>query len=304
MVQNLDLSLTGIAVLDNTARWVWELFPALLWWRTKSVPIFVRLGAGAESGADGNEQVRTLRALGARIDMVDRVGCPFFLLQGHDETADIAVVRGDDSAGRAHAMRYGGGLHQAVIDLLKAQVPVDAWKPSHKPEVEALDQQVIVDALGNVPQYIGANVEFRDVSVDELVSMTRYIREFKLHQAEKMSALFEEAGLALYESAQVRYGDGTTSLIGPPVVEQVSDSPEYVLIEGSTRAYCRWISGMGPIRCAVVQGASKALPSSTRVGLRAQRVISRRANAAYRYGGFDYDLFRHIERHLRAAGGE
>jgi hypothetical protein len=199
---------------------------------------------------------------------------------------------------KIEAIRYDGVIDSIAIRALAGEVD-RFWKAGaqvagQRPVIEASTWDELHDALRRVSQYriSGTRITYQKVPVNKLVSLTRFVREYKYKQIGHMVNLFNNSKLDLFTHAAVRLMGGQKSLITPPVLEQAGS--QFLLIEGTTRAtYCR-DNGLDTMWCAVVQEVNEP-PPANRVPFERVRVVSKTLEPEERYPGFNYGAFRHIE---------
>jgi hypothetical protein len=163
------------------------------------------------------------------------------------------------------------------------------------PVFETCGQDLLLSRIKSVSQYSkpGVEISIENISLDRLVSLTRFVREYKYRQIRHLIELYKRLGVTLFNPTQVTLNTGKKSIVTPPVVEAAGN--QFILIEGSTRAtFCR-DEGVSTINCVVVRGVTDQLPS-TPVRFQQVRVVGSTLGPGQRYERFNYSHFRSIER--------
>ncbi len=304
IVENLDRQIDEILVAEETAQWIYPLFPAFLYWRAHGTRVRVVLREShAPPASDDQYQRRLLSYLGAHVCAVPSVPTRAFIFNPGDPEAAVAVVR----VGRANvdAIHYDGSLHFKAIEALSSQIralcshmPAD---DTTRPTIEKGGHDELLARLRTVTQYSGnVRLTVETLPLSSLQALTSQVREFKYRQAKYLADLYQQNGIDMFEPARVRLAGGMTSIVTPPVVEE---SKEFILIQGSTRAvYCR-DQEIDRVTCVVARGVRESLPSEGLVPLTRVGMVGTSVSLAERYGTFKYNLFRDIERRVHPVGG-
>jgi len=299
----LDISLDRIVIAEDDTDWVYKLFPSLLCWRAKGVPIQVLLPEHGDHVKHGPYRRKLLRLLGADVtELQGKSSVPiraYVLLSQDlgDARAIIGVERGLGAHG-IEAVLYEGYLDapaiRSIVSLLDEKIqPTGAVTP--RPSIVEGEQDRLLRSLKTVGQYAktGVSLTLENVPVERMLSLTRFVREYKYKQIHHLIRLYSRNDLPLFASAYVSLSDGKKSILTPPVVEESGEN--FILVEGSTRAtYCRDLGIPKAIRCIVARGVKDPLPSEV-VPFRQVRVIGRTLQAGERYKGFNYGHFRSVE---------
>jgi hypothetical protein len=218
------------------------------------------------------------------------------------DTAQMRAIVGVEKQSRSQtieAVLYEGFLDASVIHAVLARldeiIGPDPAVPLGVPVFRGDSHDLLLSRIRSIGQYSrpGADVSIENVSIERLVSLTRFVREYKYKQIRHLIQLYRNLGVPLFDPAAVLLNTGESSIVTPPVVEE--SGGEFILIEGSTRAtFCR-DEGITQFKCVVVRGVTDPLPSSP-VPFRQVRVVGRTLGAEQRYEHFNYAHFRSIER--------
>ncbi|RYG94696.1 hypothetical protein EON65_57095 [archaeon] len=288
-----------ILVAERNTDWVYSLFPSLLHWRTKGCNIRVLLPISDKNHAESQYQRRLLKSLGVFVYEVGNVPVLAWLMNPTDLYSPRAVV-GIPKTGthsKMEAIKYEGILDSPVIRALNAQI--EALLPpltsaSTGVTIAATSADKLLKRLRTLPQYSrnGVRLSIETVPISRLVSLTKYVREYKSRQIGYLVKLYQESNIDLFQPAVVNLASGQQSIITPPVLEESGN--ELLIIEGSTRAvYCR-DHGIERFAAVVVRNVTDPLPSA-KVDFSRVRIVSKTLDPNQRYPDFSYSNFRHIE---------
>ncbi len=304
ITQNLTSDISEIVISEKDTNWVYSLFPSILFWRCRNIPIRVLLPTYEEKRIHGRYRRSLLRALGVQVtELAQEVVLPVrafvFLTRDAAHLTGIIGVENTGGATGVEAVHYAGIFDSAAILAIKGQIEnllqLDDAAANGVPILERDTEANVVDRLRKVAQYSSSHVQLEEkaVSVNSLSSLAEMVREFKYNQIERLIDLYETFGLQLFEPARVRFSNGQTSIITPPVVEDAGGG-NLLLLEGTTRAtFCRENS-IPAFRTILVKGVSSPLPAS-KVSFDRVRIVGRTLTVSQRYPSFNYQNFRHIE---------
>lgn len=293
---------TGVIVLNTSTEWAWKLFPTILTWRLRQVPLTLILTPAR--GSDKNRRQENyrrnlLRNLGAKV--VEQEDLPFraFLLDSGDEDNLEVLVLSDDTTGcQSFALRYHASEHReaavALFRSLKNIIPVVI--PEYKPKIVPVnEQEIIITLKQGVSQYRSDSVKIESTTVptDNLYVISKFTRAYKYKQLSYLNCLYKEAALTPFQAFKVILADGTYTIATPPVVEETSEG--LVAIEGNTRATFFLQNKITDFPCLLVRGVGEPLPS-TPFPISEVRISERTLLPSQRMNQFNYGNFRHVER--------
>ncbi len=304
VTETLQYAAREVIISEKDTDWVYPLFPTLLCWLSSGV----RVRAQVQSSAQGQKDLyrrRLLRALGVELSEPNQIFLSAYIVDPDDSDASSAIVdipySGHYSRSR-RATRYFGRADFRAIQCIRDQA-LAGWAPKGEsqcvPTIERVSEEDVLRRLAMVRQYGHPSVSmaYQNVKLASLISLTRFVREFKTRQISPFIDLLTKNNLDLFAPSAVRLADGGLSVIGPPVLEK--SGSDYILIEGTTRAvYCR-DHGIDEIRCVVVDGVREPLPSREMLPIGRVRMSGRHIPIGDRYDGFNHTHFRHIEESLR-----
>ncbi len=284
-----------LIISELDCKFVFPLFPMLLRLRLLNVPITVYLPDKRE--AQGNEayRERLLSVLGCRLQY-KQIRYRSFIFDSATTHASAFVkpptVDDDQKAG---ITQYHAPNDAVVISTLSGAIRcADTEGPiNFIPKLEQITEQEVLRRLRNVSQYSAAEtrISFKTVATRDLYSLARYGREFKVKQIDYLYETFRDAEITPFTPAAIQLISGR-SIITPPVVELYGD--KLLLVEGTSRAIYSRDMGIEEFPCVVVENPRGSLPSN-HVPLSQVRVIGRTLGPEYRYEGWNYENFRHIE---------
>jgi len=301
--ESLDLPLERVVIADYDTDWVYSLFPSVLCWRAKGVRVDAILPELGDK-ADGPYRRKLLRAMGVHVtELANETSVPMrsFVIVPRD-VGQLRAIVGVEKQSRSQtieAVLYEGFLDTCAIRAILARLedliePYPATPPP-VPVFEAGGHDLLLARIKLVGQYSkpGIEVSIENVPLERLVSLTRFVREYKYRQIRHLIDLYKGLGIPLFDPAAVGLNTGEKSIVTPPVVEAVGG--QFILVEGSTRAtFCR-DEEISVMNCVVVRGVTDPLPS-TPVPFKQVRVVGSTLAAGQRYERFNYSHFRSIER--------
>lgn len=288
-------SANELVISDLDSGFVFPLFPMLLHLRLRKVPIIVFLQRGREARGNEAYRQRLLSALGCKLEYTE-IRYRAFVFDGKAAHASAFVkpptVDDDQKAG---ITQYHAPHDAVVIATLSEALyrGVSENSINFIPRLEQITEKEVISRLRKVSQYSanGTRFSLKTVSTRDLYSLARYGREFKVKQIDFLYQIFRDAGITPFTPATIHLTQGK-SIITPPVVELYGD--KLLLVEGTSRAIYSRDRGIETFPCIVVENPSGSLPSS-HVPLSQVRVIGRTLGPEYRYDGWKYENFRHIE---------
>lgn len=298
--RNLDSAVSDVLISEIDSEFVYPLFPSLLIWRSRGVRCRVLLSTSEKRVDHGQYRRELLRRIGVEVAEVDVLPFTGYFVNGTDVYQGIAYVaiQSGGLSKKIDAVVYEGAIHSsartALYESIARLFPSSTAIPHHQPIVVSDSQGELFKRLRKVSQYSksGVDITFESIRVADLLSLANYVREYKYNQIRSLVGLYREKNISLFEPAAVVLTGSHKSIVTPPVVE--ASGSRYVLIEGSTRATFLRDQGEERIACVVVRGVRDALPSDL-VDFSKVRVVARKFDAEFRYAGFNYTLFRHIE---------
>ena len=235
VTDGLDIPLNRVVISENNTDWVYALFPSLLCWTLRDVRIQVLLPEHGDKKNDGVYRRKLLRTMGVEVTELKNtssVPVRVYILDAKDPGGTKAIVgvdRGSNKTG-VEAVIYNGFLDKSAIDLILRQVE-EEFRDGLAKNFSASDRTLIVqggqdqlfELLGTVGQYAKQEVDLaiENVQLDRLVSLTRFVREYKYKQIHHLVKQYSRFSIPLFAAAIVRLQGGKQSILTPPVVEEL-----------------------------------------------------------------------------------
>lgn len=290
-----------VLISEASTDWYWQLFPSVLFWRARGVPVSVLLEAATGDAHNlSKEQSRrsNLRGMGIAVKEVNHLPLRAYLFLRSNQQASTAVLFTKKNSHEPLATVYDGPLHQVVIHLLAEKLTEGGIEPAttgFRPSLVPVPPQDVLTALKKgVSQYSSSRVTltWERIPISEARSITKLVRGFKYKQMLKLVQLWKEYGIEPFSATAVVLDNGRQSLMGPPVFEFIGNS--FVGVEGNTRTLYAHLQGDAQMHGVVVRGVSDPLPGHS-VTLSEMTRIDTEAPIEERMPGFKYDQFRRIE---------
>lgn len=290
-----------VLISEASTEWYWQLFPSVLFWRAKGVPVSVLLEpATGEPHNLSKEQSRrfNLRGMGIEVKEVEHLPLQGYVFLRPSQKASTAVLFTRMNSHEPLATIYEGPLHQAVIQLLAKELTEGGIVPAtsnFRPSLVPVPPQDVLSALKKgVSQYSSSNVTlaWEQIPLSEARSITKLVRGFKYVQLLKLVQLWKECDIEPFSPTAVMLVGGRQSLMGPPVFELMGNS--FFGVEGNTRTLYAYLQGDTQMHGVVVRGVSDPLPGHS-VTLSDMTRIDTEALIEERMPGFKYEHFRRIE---------
>lgn len=302
IVVGSSASRSGVLILNTDTAWAWKLFPTILAWRRRSVPISLLLTP--LKGSEKNRRQETyrrqlLKNLGANITETDELAFRAFVLDNEDEDNLDVLVLGEDSTGyQPLALRYKAIEHReaAMALLQRVKGSIAAQTDGYIPKIEIFDETNVASILKqSVSQYKGdgVNISFTSVPTDDLFIISKYTRSYKYQQLTYLYGIYKQAKIEPFKAFKVLLKDGTFSIATPPVVEKRQEG--LVVIEGNTRATYFRNKELQSFPCLLVEGVVDPLPNIP-FPISDVRISEQTLAPQQRMNAFEYGNFRHIER--------
>jgi predicted acylesterase/phospholipase RssA len=318
VTEALELDIERIVISDHNTDWVYSLFPSLLCWRARGVQVDVIVPELGDK-ADGTYRRKLLLALGANLTVLStQTAVPMraFIIIPRDVTHLRAII-GIEKQSRSQnieAIIYEGFVDEGVIrsvlerldDLIASKSREATLDPrlatDGVPRFATDGHDLLISRIRSIAQYskAGVDINIENIEISNLVSLTRFVREYKYQQIRHLIKLYQDTATPIFSPAAVALATGESSIVTPPVVEE--SGGKFILVEGSTRAtFCR-DEGVPKFKCIVVRGVKDPLPS-TPIPFNQVRVVGRTLDASHRYEHFNYAHFRSIERAVHPLNG-
>lgn len=302
LTTHLTETVKDLVICEFDSEFVYHLFPTLFILLSRGARIRVILPPQTGQSRKPEHEAyrrRLIRHLG--IELIDDKSPPYrgYLFNCHDAPRGHAYITPASESPGIEAVTYDGAIHASAIQALYKQATdrfaADAHATNFIPKLISGSQDTLLDHLKSVNQYSkpGVSLRIESVPISQLVALAGYVHEYKYRQVQHWITEFSKKGILPFDCAAIELINSQISLVTPPVVEQAGN--KFVLIEGSTRATYLRDKGEEQIVCVVARGIQDPLPSEI-VPFASVRVAGRKLTPDFRYQGFNYALFRNIER--------
>lgn len=290
-----------VLISEATTDWYWQLFPSVLFWRARGVPVSVLL-----EPATGNPQNllkeksrrSNLQGMGVIVREVDHLPLQAYVFLRLSQQASTAVLFTKKNSHEPLATLYEGVQHQAVIQLLEKRLFESGIAPTtttFRPSLVSVPPQEVLAALKKgVSQYSSSSVTlaWERIPLSAARSITKLVRGYKYIQLLKLVQLWNECGIEPFSATAVLMDGGQRSLMGPPVFELMGSA--FIGVEGNTRTLYAYLHGDAQMHGVVARGVTDPPPGQS-VALSEMARIDTEVIIEKRIPGFNYDHFRRIE---------
>ncbi len=295
-----------IIIIDNNTDWVYTIFPSLIFWIRNKTKIEIILTKEGDRKDHGAYRRRFLVALGLNISFVSDIPFRGFLFDGGNKDSCKAIVFNYDFDGSSsyHSKYYFGERDYYAIGALRsvASSLITSASLQHSqfsPTIESVDFKELEAALKTIPQYSGKEIymELKEVDVEEIQFITRFVKGFKYKQISIVFDLFQTFGIRLFASAKLKLLGDKYTLITPPIIEKHGDS--LILIEGNTRIFYALKNKISKMSCVVIHNVTASIPSGGDYKKKDLLLIEKDLRGDGRYPDFNKDDYRKIEKAVR-----
>ncbi len=304
IAQTSDSRINEVVIIEHDTDWVYKLFPAVLSWFTNRAKVKVVLKTNSDDEKHGPYRQRLLKSMGAELVYQDAIPYRGFLFNPTEEENAMAIIRSEriKTNKMYDSVLYKGKPNVKIIELLHQLVPGgNQGEATYKPPVlvPVLEDPIIKMLAAGVSQYNkpGVKLEFVEIDVSSLYSLTKFVTGFKYLQVNKLYDIYSANSVREFKPCKLVYSDSRETYITPPVIENIGD--KNVIIEGTTRITYAYHSGIKSVYVVLVSGVKDALPASTLFKISELQVTDEDVEADNRYEGFNYNNFRTIEKAVR-----
>ena len=288
----------GVVIVDRDTRWIWDLFPIVLHWRSLGYPVSVVTEKPASAKQADEARRRTL-LVGLGCEIVEASVKQRFLVLNPDTAVDTIAFQFEHERHyvATRRTRSADPANLAEIDKQLLTYGLKFKSIANSPKIGKASEDEIVQKLtsSNGPsayQQTGVTMRMEDVILEQSSSISISARAYRFRQTEHIISLLSKNSIPLFEPAAVEFANGARSLITPPVVEERGG--RFVFIEGNTRALHSFCRNQNTIRCLVVRGVTTALPAAA-VPFDQVLMCRLKLPAAWRQIDWNYNTFRNIE---------
>jgi predicted acylesterase/phospholipase RssA len=296
------LPLKEVIFSDYDTEWVYDLFPTIAIWITKKATVTILIKKNNDNPRHGPYRQKLLSSLGCEVIELDELPMRGMIINGSESDIARAIVYNETKDFKGyHSKSYFGDEDFKVITLLRDRCLSHAALVSKKIDLvaQSISNNLLFDRLKSVWQYNEQNVifEVREVAIEELTFITRYILGFKYRQITELFRLFDINNLETFVPAQLNMPENKKSLITPPIIEEIGN--QLIVVEGNTRLTYAYKNGIKRIKVVVVHGVVQPLPSTGRFSAHQILISDKTIKGEDRYENWNYYHFRKIESAVR-----
>jgi hypothetical protein len=300
----------------GSTRYVYNLFPTLLYWTTKGAKlIFVTTPEAATAASPSlfaHERFRrlVLQCLGASILEVPALPFEGVLFRKFGTLGNAIILDGNRATDRLanFAVKYDRQHDSVAIDSMISKLQsivtqMSVTAPASAIRIEKGGADSLFERLRNIEQYKHSGVTFtaEEVDLSQMIFLTKYVKSYKYGQVWRLFELYESHGIGLFEPAQIHYGlpAGEVSMpLTPPVAEE--HGGRLFLIEGNSRlAHMIKERRAERVRIIVVRNVSRRLPTTGQFSAGQLLISDEGKIGAERYEGWTRADYRPIEEAAR-----
>ena len=297
---------------------IYSLFPTIFGWVHKKTRVtFVTRPINkitSEKKQIKHEKYRRFLLKQFGIQLIEKTDIPFnaFLFKSKDRDADksILLYEGEELNRKSgHGAIYDSNADVYVHESLWNTLGIDeenneeykkflAITPSYV--IKKIPTKEFTSILKKVNKYTAKNINIqqKNIDIDTISSMTKYVKSYKHNQIEKLLDILNDANISLFETCAISFSDGIKLMITPPIIEQHGD--QYILIKGSSRiSYCYRSSTQRKLKAIIVSNVNSSLPSTGAYSIADIIITTINKEGNTRYDKWDYEAFRNIEETIR-----
>lgn len=280
-----------VVISSRTTKWCWKLFPTLLKWVENNAKITVYSSKDAEDMYE-NARIRLLQKLNCCVSQEEDLPAYVFFLKSGEQWKGIVYSYKENN-------EFDKGIYyDHIIDGYAIEAAMKDLKNRLKDHnssyrgIEIIDNSQIIKCLKRVSQYSNAEFEFAKFKVEKVKFMNSQIRLSKYRQINKMFNLYRQAGVDLFENAELVFSDGTKSLICPIVLEERDG--EYIIMEGKTRIIYAYNHDIKEVPVVIVHNVQESLPCDPKQPMKTIQQVIMTDNKKV-FSEQYKNLYRHIE---------
>ncbi|MEK7951411.1 patatin-like phospholipase family protein [Luteolibacter soli] len=305
VAERLNSVRQSVRIAMRDTKWFWELFPTVLNWKKTGIQVTVfttPLGGCSSEGPKEKQRRGFLDGMGVELKVVPSLAFEGFLFDDATAVDSAALIfRGEKSDYEPLARYYSGRIDQTAVSALGDKFSLNSAFDgmNFQPKMSSSDESTLLELLKtNVPFYRDPEVRLsiEEIEISRIHLISRFVRAFRYKQIGSLVESYSEAGLELFEPAQISLRDGTYSIVTPPVVEPAG--LDFVALEGNTRFLYCLNNGISKVRAVVVRGVGVELPAAP-IPLKRVTITAVKRPPEERMVAFDHTRFRDIERAVR-----
>lgn len=290
-----------VCISNDDTYWAWILFLSVVKWINDGtkVSVFVSRSIQYKYAEEETARRRMLIAMGCKVVEIDHMTVKGFFFYNNDLWSGITFEKEKNSFLGKY---YNSPLDSPLIKewILKYKKEAGEYKNNKRVAIgiRETDEKYLTNLLRNESTYSEADLSFEQIDLDKVLFLNPFIRALKYKQIKQMFDMYGE-NIAKFGAASFIFPNGKESVIGPPVVEE--HNGKYYVIEGNTRCIYAYRHGIKRLKMVVARNVCQPLPCKEDDTYRISQVLisDQKLEGETRYNGFDYSLFRHIEKSLR-----
>jgi predicted acylesterase/phospholipase RssA len=305
IIETIHESNKEIIIIDQNTKWVYTIFPTLLFWVKNGTKIEVILEKGKDGKEHGPYRRRFLMALGINVTEVDEIPFRGFLIDGYHRTDGKVVILNEGAENTTYDSRFYKGaedyfavkcLWDAAASLIKKPA---APQEQFQPTLAKADFYELRSNLKTISQYYSNKVQIymKSVKVEDIRFITRFVKGYKYRQIQYLFDEYRRHGLDLFEVAKLNLMGGKYTLLTPPVIEKRGQTLK--LIEGNTRIYYALKNDIKEVNCVIIEDVETPIPSIGDFGKKDLLLTDKDLRGPTRFPDFVHNDYRPIEEAVR-----
>jgi len=305
-----------LLISSDDTKFAYSLFPTIFSWIEEKKPItFITKKIIQPNKMDSDERYRRFLLKKFGVNLIEKDEVPFtcFLFINSDSSLSKSIVFNSkinkgygsySSNSSSFGSIYSGEQNQFVQEALLSKLELIKEDLIFTPEKNYLiiedNHNDLKRDLKSLSQYKKKTVEIqkRNVNLSEIKLMTRYVKSYKYNQIEKLNNILNANGLDVQDFCLIKFEDGTTFPVTPIVIEKHDE--DLIVVKGNSRLCFLYRElEAESVNAFMVTNVDDPLPSPDSYRLDDLISTTRNVQGDSRYGSFDYQQFRHIEKAVR-----
>lgn len=295
----------AVTILSSKADTLLRIVPSLMYARRSGAHVTVVLSRASE---DRDAYARwLLNGLGVTLAEASVLPWEGFIVERSGRGRRAAILGGIEGMTPADAYTersvatYADTIDSSALDVLEAAVGelqyayLRQGEPGNLVLRRLAQPSRLEAALRQVPQYGKADVREGDVSLADVRSLCKFVKEYRLIGVKRLHEISTADGVEPFESSTVGLLNKGDSIVTPPVFERYGD--RFVVIDGVARCHLARMLGRDTIRGVVIENGP-GLPEKVGRPLAKVRLTSRTVSAAENFPTLPREDFREIESHV------
>ena len=268
--------------------WTWDMFLSILKWKQdrSKIDVYVEHPLGEQKNEIEAARTRMLLHMGIGIYYVKGLPLYGYFFKRDNRWSGVSLIYRDvDNKKEIIGRSYNSNVDERLLNFIVYSLPTVSstyLEPLPISEIKfySIDENIIINKLKNVKQYIHSDIVFEDVEVNSVQFITKYVLGYKYRPMEELIKSY--GSYPIYGAAAFEFADSKLSLIGPPVVE-VWDG-DYIVVNGNTRFLYACKNNITHLRCVVVRNVSTKLITDERYFPCEVIISDKTLKGASRYG--------------------